>query len=842
MLYLGLLTLLPAWAEEEKEEKEEKEEEEEKTIAEIVEEFTKVEGLFELYQDPKTGSVKMLIEQDHLDEEFIYFVQTMDGVLEASHFRGSYRGSTVIKLNKSFDKIEFIEQNTQYFFDPESALYRAKDANISPSVLAALSIEATDTDEEGKESYLIDADKLFLSETLHQVKPSPNPNFSGNRFSLGSLSEDKTKYNALNNYADNTDLVVTYVYHNAQPTNYGSGAVTNARNVSIRMHHSLIKMPKNDFEPRIDDYRIGYFNQRVTDLTSLDYAPYLDLINRWHLVKKDPKAEISDPEVPIVWWIENTTPIEYRNSVKKGVESWNIAFEKAGFSNAIVVKIQPDDADWNAGDINYNVLRWTSSPRVPFGGYGPSFANPRTGQLLGADIMLELIYVTNRIKYEEIFTSAPTSYQEEAPWILPEQFNQCHFGGHIHDNLMVGMATLTAQGAAEEDISNLIQESIFHLTLHEVGHTLGLNHNMKASQTVSLENLHNVEWAEKNGLVGSVMDYTPINIAPKGATQGKYFSDRPGTYDLWAIEFGYRPDMTEEQRKKILRRSLEPMLTFGNDADDMRSPGKAIDPRVNVGDLSNDVIRWGEQRYQIVDELLVNLQEQFTKEDQSFQSLVYAFSVLLNQKGSAASSVSRYIGGVYVERAAGDQFTDIAPYTPVPEAEQRRAMKMLKNTIFAPDAFQLESTIADHLQTQRRGFSFFGNNEDPKLHSRILWMQQRVLWHVLHPNVLQRMTDSTLYGNTYTVNEMMSDLTKAIFIGDLLGSVNTHRQLLQNAYVDNLIDIVENPNNDYDSIARATAQSNLKKIQALLSVAMMGNSETTAHRDFLRVKINDLWD
>ena len=329
---------------------------------------------------------------------------------------------------------------------------------------------------------------------------------------------------------------------------------------------------------------------------------------------------------------------------------------------------------------------------------------------------------------------------------------------------------------------------------------------------------------------------------PAGVKQGKYFSDRPGTYDLWAIEFGYRPNLTEEKRREILRRSLEPSLTFGNDADDMRSPGKAIDPRVNVGELSSDVITWAEQQYQIVDGLLKNLQQQFTREDESFQRLVHAFSILLRQKGNAASSVSRYIGGVYVERAAGDQFTDIAPYTPVPEAEQRRAMEMLKNNLFAPDAFELESTIADHLQRQRRGFSFFSNGEDPKLHSQILWMQQRVLWHVLHPTVLRRMTDSSLYGNTYLVHEMMKDLTNAIFFGDLFGSVNSHRQLLQNAYVDELIYILQDPYFSYDSVAKASALANLKRIQSMLSLGFAGNAETTAHRDYLRRKITDVWD
>ena len=138
------------------------------------------------------------------------------------------------------------------------------------------------------------------------------------------------------------------------------------------------------------------------------------MIHRWNLEKKNPKQKLSDPKNPIVWWIENTTPYEFRDIIKEGVESWNLAFESAGFSNAIKVEIQPDDADWDAGDIRYNVLRWTSSPNPPFGGYGPSFVNPRTGEIIGADIMLEWVYITNRIKYDYLFENQDSYSQVES--------------------------------------------------------------------------------------------------------------------------------------------------------------------------------------------------------------------------------------------------------------------------------------------------------------------------------------------------------------------------------------------------------------------------------------------
>ena len=174
-----------------------------------------------------------------------------------------------------------------------------------------------------------------------------------------------------------------YVYSSPSVLNGGSNAVADGRNVSIQVYHSLIAMPENNYEPRFDDQRVGYFTTQVEDQTSTSSAPYRDLIHRWNLVKKNPEAAISEPIEPITWWIENSTPFEWRETIKSAVLQWNVAFEKAGFKNAMVVKVQPDDATWDAGDIRYNVLRWTSSPNPPFGGYGPSFVNPKTGEKSG---------------------------------------------------------------------------------------------------------------------------------------------------------------------------------------------------------------------------------------------------------------------------------------------------------------------------------------------------------------------------------------------------------------------------------------------------------------------------
>ncbi|MEL0153904.1 MAG: DUF5117 domain-containing protein, partial [Halieaceae bacterium] len=365
------------------------EEEKPKTIAELTEEMDRIDGLFTMFRDPKTGATKMLLQGAQLDSEFIYFKHTMNGVTDAGAFTGSYGDQYIFTIERRFDKLQFIRQNTAYYFDPENAISRASEANISRAILAVTAIAAED-EETGE--VLIDADSLFLSEAFANVTYSRGDD-SGDRFKLGGLDAEKSQILELRNYPENTAVEVEYVFNNPKPKNGGSDAVTDARNVSITVRHTWIAVPENDYQPRFADARLGSFNVQVTDLTSTDSAPYRDLLERWHLVKKDPSAEISDPVEPITWWIENTTPVEWRDLIMGAALEWNKAFEHAGFSNAMVVKVQPDDADWDAGDIRYNVLRWTSSPRPPFGGYGPSFSNPRTGQLLGADIMLEYSFL-----------------------------------------------------------------------------------------------------------------------------------------------------------------------------------------------------------------------------------------------------------------------------------------------------------------------------------------------------------------------------------------------------------------------------------------------------------------
>lgn len=783
------------------------------------------DGFFKLLQQKDDGKLFLVLSEDQLGQAFIHTMVIQDGVVDGGHFRGQYRDNKILELRRHFNKIEFVEPNTSYYFDPTNPLSKASDANMPPAILAVETIIAED---EVTGEILIALDSVLLHEKLAQVKPTPDPKSKpGERFGLGKLNNDRSKIVAAKSYPENTSVVVDMVYENPAPAQTGGDDVTDSRAMSVVLQHMFLAMPENDFQPRFDDYRIGYFSDRVTELTSRSETPYRDMINRWHLVKKDPTAAVSDPVEPITWWIENTTPYEFRDLITEAALSWNSAFEKAGFSNAIAVQIQPDDADWDAGDIRYNVLRWTASPEPPFGGYGPSFTNPKTGQIIGADIMLEFSFLTNRLRTQAVLQSLNIESETD----LEQQ--DCQLGNYLHLSNLYAREAVAMMGDPDQQ-AQLTKDSIYMLILHEIGHTLGLTHNMRASQLQP--DPFDLAAVERDGLSGSVMDYEAVNVAPPGKTQTWFYQKKPGAYDDWAIEFGYSAaldDATAEAQRlaAILARSAEPQLVFGNDADDMRSSRRGIDPHINIGDMSSDAVGFAIER---LEQLELVRQKMLAEYDgESYQRLYNHYLVLMSQYARSARVITRYVGGVHLNRLPPGS-SSAAPYRPVERAQQERAMAALAKHFFASDVLEGSAALFAHLQQQRRGFDFFSSGEDPKIHEMLLRVQNGALTHLLHPNTLQRLTDSARYGNEYSALEMITDLTDAIFSADMRSSVNSYRQNLQIEYVTHLIDMVRGKRAEqYDHVAKSAILFQLKQLQKTLGSKRRGDNATRAHTQHL---------
>jgi hypothetical protein len=329
------------------------------------------------------------------------------------------------------------------------------------------------------------------------------------------------------------------------------------------------------------------------------------------------------------------------------------------------------------------------------------------------------------------------------------------------------------------------------------------------------------------------MDYPVSNMTSDRTKQGDYYTTKTGPYDWWAIEFGYAPfaeDKEKEGLAKILSRSTNPQLTFGNDAD-ITFPGRGVDPRVMIWDMSSDMITYAEDRFKLVNKAITLLKNRFVQSGKSYEDLRQRYGSVQSQRYAMAAGVSHYIGGIFVDRSFPEQESKNKPLSPVSAEYQKKAMELLSAYVFAPGAFDSDTQLFPYLQRQRRGFNFFSGTEDPKLQQNVSNIQNLVLDYILHPITLQRATTTTLYGNSYPAADIITDLVKGSFDQDISVNVNVYRQNLQTDLVQRLISIVQDVSKQYDNSSKAAAYYALVNLKS--SIKRSGDTQTKAHRSNL---------
>ena len=756
----------------------------EKTIEEFIEYegLEIIEGYLEIYTDEDKENYFLKLNQEDLNKKFLYFSYIMNAPQGSTLTGGRPSDGKVLEFRKfKKDNIGLYQINTSYIYGDDNNIAKSTVTNITEAFIETFKPIARS---EG--SVLISVNKFMASERIEAISYVPNEYREYVSVNYGRPDPKKTFINKVFNNESNTAVEVIFGYENKSPNldAYSVSAVTDPRYLSVTARHIFIKMPDDGYEPRVNDHRVGYFVNKSTDLTSYENFPNFALINKWRLIKKDPQAELSEPVEPIVYWVENSTPEEIIPAVVAGIENWNIAFEEAGFKNAIVAKIQPKDATWDAADYDYNVVRWSSEPDASLLGFGPSVTNPLTGEIISADVVNKLLAVKLGYNYRKLY-------------------------GYTEDN-------------------DPLMQYITNLTLHEVGHTLGLRHNFRGSFKYSPSEIHNKELTG-NTIMNSVMDYDPINVAPKGTEQGIFFSTVPGEYDKWAIKFGYTPGLTNEERKNILLDSVKPELNFGTDDEAMSYPGNNIDPRTKRYDMSNDPIKYASDIVQIIDEKIEELPLIFADED-GFNNYTNAFFRFFRTKGRFLETVAQQIGGVYVNKIASVQ-SDKTILEAVPYEKQKQAMNLLSEKVFTNGSMSYDPKILANLMYERDTRSRSGNN-DPDFHALVLSSQRNILRNILHPEVMKRLVNSALYGNQYMPDEVLSDLNKSIFIqGE---EPDTFKRNLQSTYVDLLIEGFEN--GDYDQVSKAEI---FKTINDIHSFARKNKLRST-HYDFIYYKVDKL--
>ena len=759
------------------------------TIAEFIEEeeLVSIDGFLNLLHNEEKDKYYLVLESSELNREFIYFPYLLNGPQAAGQGGGAIGEAAILEFRKFKEGLGLYKINTKFTFDQTNKISQSKIKNIIDAFIGKFEVKIKEEDK-----FLISADSIFLSEMLTGITPNiPKEYAEYIDLNVGKLDKGKTYVEKVKNYSKNTTVDTKYSFFNPRPKPASIDAVTDPRYTYISVRHLFVEMPDDNFKPRIADQRLGYFSSKITDLSSYEYVTAVDVINRWRLEKKNPDADLSEPVKPIVYWVENSTPLEIRPFVVKGIEAWNEAFEKAGFKNAVVAKIQPDDAEWDAGDIEYNVVRWASTPEAQYSGYGPSIANPRTGEMIAADIVQE-------------FGAIKSGYRLRKIW-------------------------------GYEEGNDPLEQWIISLTMHEVGHTLGLRHNFKSSWLYDAYDIHDTSVTGKNH-IGSVMDYDPINIAPEGVQQGNFFPYGPGIYDKWVIQFGYTPDLTDEDRSALLSQSIVDGNKYGTDGQAMSSPGRNIDPRVKRYDLSSDPVTYASQRINTLNAKIKELPSIFLEEDGTTTEMTAAFYSLNREKGRFVEGASRIIGGVYSNRIVNSQINEMSPYESVAYEDQKRAMNLIVTKLLANDAFEFDEDILKLLQREKRAAYSpqRQGNGDPQVHEMVLRMQGSVLRHILHPTVMMRLIDSAQYGNTYLPNEVLSDLHKGIFVQREIPT--TFKMNLQSAYVDELLDALES--DKYDDISKAAIFSAVNKIKVFTKSAP-NNQLVKDHNKYLNWKIEN---
>ncbi len=552
----------------------------------------------------------------------------------------------------------------------------------------------------------------------------------------------------------------------------------------VTLHYSLSDVPQETgYEPRRADRRVGFFYTNFEDRARNDGDPQtVRYIQRWHLEKADPKLNLSPPKKPIVFYIEHTTPVRYRRWVKDGILEWNRAFERVGIVGAIEVYQQ--DATTGAHmekdpeDVRYNFLRWTNAHM----GYaiGPSRVNPETGEILDADIVMDEGFISGWTK--EFFDILPETAMrglDEATieWLgaNPEWDPRTRLGGAPPAQRPAPVPTLlqrTLQGAdrscvyargrtttmglarlavsagllpaggeggeglldgvPEEFIGPLLKDVI----MHEVGHTLGLMHNFKASSIYTIQQINSPEWKGKKPLAGSVMDYLADNIWPDPKAQGDYCMIGIGPYDLWAIEWGY----TSGDPVAIAKRAAEPELAFLSDES-----AWGPDPQSKVWELGGNSLDWARSQVQLVGDLRAKLLDRTVKEGQSWERARRGYEMLLSIQMRGLAAATYWVGSASVARDHKGDPNMREPLTVTPAVKQRAALAFVLENAFRDEAYGLTPQLMARLGSDEwwEDSGFLGGAAWP-VHDRVLGIQSSVLSRLMNPMVLGRVYDNEI--------------------------------------------------------------------------------------------------
>jgi hypothetical protein len=801
----------------------------------VVKNAQKLEGLFTLYRQKNSGKLFAEISPTQLNRNFLCTITLESAVGEFGLYRGLPIGDFLFTFRRVNNNLQFVVPNVYFRTRLGDPTPRALDRSFSDSTLYSLPIKSIHPQ---RKTLLVDLESLLLNDS-----PGLTPLLQQLSKVSFKLDSNKSYFGTPKAFPQNVELESIYGF-SATGSDNSPDIITlpDSRAFSLSVRYSLSQLPENNgYRPRLADDRVGYFITAYQNLSN-DGAkdPFVRYINRWHLEKQNPQAPLSPPKKPIVFWIENTVPVEYRDTVRDGILMWNRAFEKIGFKDAIQVKQMPAKASWDPADVRYNTIRWFNALDAGFA-MGPSRVNPLTGEILDADIMVDAEFV--RYIKQDYRTLADSESAILAPfWFrLTGNPDLCNPGSAVNylrqkarnrsEDFRSPVPNFAAKGfesdrcysaaAAQQfavgslalstlhntlpsggEMKQYVQQFLRELIAHEVGHTLGLRHNFHASAMLKPEELNNTEITQSKGLVASVMDYAAVNLAPEGMKQGDFFTPVVGPYDEWAIAYGYQPSDTIVPQQelpmleKIAKRAPDPDLSYATDEDVY----SGLDPNVNAFDLSGDVLTYGKWQMANARKLWEKLDKRYPVQGDRYSDVRLMFDKVFGYYANYAYFLTNYVGGQSFHRYRAGDAPGKLPFEIVPLAQQREALSLIQKQVFEDTNFQFSPQLLNKLAPSRwmhwaQDPAIFGL--DYPIHERVLLLQSLVLSDLLSSDRLNRLRNNELKTPTneaLTLPELFDTLQKGIWTevlqADKPVQISSLRRSLQRQYMNTLINMV----------------------------------------------------
>ncbi len=664
--------------------------------------------------------------------------------------------------------------------DKDSEMYESvRNSNLAP-ILASFDIKAYGKD---SSSWVIEVNDFFAKD----IAAIGLPQAERLSYKVQRIDESRSYIDTVKSFPLNIEArtIKTYIA-TAPPGDQSLGSLT------IEFHTSMVLLPKIAMKPRLYDQRVGFFSQRQTDY-GLDQqrAAQTRYVRRWRLEPKDPEAykrgELVEPKKQIVFYLDPATPKKWRPYLIQGVKDWNVAFEAAGFKNAITCLEAPtDDPDWSPEDSRYSVIRYFAS-NIP-NAYGPHVADPRSGEIIESDI----------------------GWYHNVMNLLRNWF-------------FVQTAAVNPEARAPKFKDEVMGQLIRFVSSHEVGHTLGLAHNFGSSSAYPVDSLRSASFTQRmGGTAPSIMDYARFNYIAQPGDRGVLLYPGIGPYDKWAIKWGYtwfdENESVEETAKRLNKWTIaqlkDPIYFYGRQ-------GLASDPRSQSEDLGDDAIKASRYGIANLKRILPNIEKWTYQEGQPYSDLVELYQEVIVQFNRYMGHVRTSIGGIYENPKTYDQEGSV--FTHVEKAKQKNALKFI-----AEEAFKTPNWLIDEKQLSKI--------DNGQMFSSVIAMQANILAGIIEQGRLSRVLDNTRKnGNkAYSIQELFTDLKNSVWTELTSGAnIDSYRRSLQRAYINRLEALMNQTSADISDV-KPMAREQLKILQADIKRALPKYNDT-----LLKAHLND---